>query len=72
MGGGKIITFYVFINSCYKIITNYVLMLLTVGLAGVQAQLPSDSVVPGDLNGQETDVVFIYSLPCNAVKNSAQ
>lgn len=68
----KIITFYVFINSCCKIITNYVLMFLTVGLASVQGQLPPDSVVPGDLNGQETDVAFIYSLPCNALKNSAQ
>lgn len=37
----------------------------------MQAQLPPDSVVPGDLNGQETDVVFIYSLSCNALKNSA-
>lgn len=47
-------------------------MLLTVALACVQAQLPPDSVVPGDLNGQETDVAFIYSLPCKALKDSAQ
>lgn len=39
-------------------------MLLTVGLSGVQAQLPPASVEPGGLNGQETDVGFIYSLPC--------
>lgn len=38
----------------------------------MQAQLPPDSAVPADLNGQETDVAFIYSLPCNALKNSAQ
>jgi len=48
---------------------NYVLVLLTVGLACVQTQMTSDSVPHGDLNGQETDVVFIYSLSCSVLMN---
>lgn len=50
---------------------NYVLILLTVDLACVQTQLTSDSVLHGDLNGQETDVVFIYSLSCYVLMNLA-
>lgn len=48
---------------------NYVLILLTVGLACVQTQMTSDSILHGDLNSQETDVVFIYSLSCNVLMN---
>lgn len=50
---------------------NYVLILLTVGLACVQTQMTSDSILRGDLNGQETDAVFIYSLSCNVLMNLA-
>lgn len=66
-------TFCVFINCSHKIITmlNYALTLRTVGLACVQARMTSDSVLCGDLNGQETDVVFIYSLSCNVLMNVA-
>lgn len=41
--------------------------MLTVGLASIQTQMTSDSVLRCDLNGQETDALCIYSLSCSAL-----